>query len=202
LKAIALALTDITTKNDPLCSLQDPVTVFHCLRVPPISIAEYLLRIGVYSNCSPESYIIAMVYIDRLLTLNCEINLTSLNVHRLVITAVLLAIKGRDDTYYSNAYYASIGGVSTAQINRLELTFLEMMRFELFVSNAAYFSYRDRLLWYLNHHDRPGSSMDPKICVDPPLAKSTGRVIDCPVIMVPSPVVASAPFYSSPVTVS
>lgn len=53
-----------------------------------------------------------------------RVALTFRNVHRLTITAVMLAAKIRDDTYYSNAYYASIGGVTNAEINMLELELL------------------------------------------------------------------------------
>ena len=40
--------------------------------------------------------------------------MTSLTVHRLLITAVMLAAKLMDDKYYNNAYYAKIGGVAIA----------------------------------------------------------------------------------------
>lgn len=36
------------------------------------------------------------------------LQLSSLNVHRLAITAILLAVKLMDDNYYNNTYYAKV----------------------------------------------------------------------------------------------
>lgn len=52
---------------------------------------------------------LALVYIDRLIARN-HLALTSLNVHRIIITAVMLAAKFFDDQYYNNAYYAKVRG--------------------------------------------------------------------------------------------
>ena len=61
---------------------------------------------------------------------------TSLTVHRLVITAVMLAAKLMDDKYYNNAYYARIGGVTTGELNHMELEMLRMLGYRTFVSSS------------------------------------------------------------------
>ena len=61
---------------------------------------------------------------------------TSLTVHRLVITAVMLAAKFMDDKYYNNAYYAKIGGVTTSELNHMELEMLRMLDYRTFVSSS------------------------------------------------------------------
>lgn len=65
-----------------------------------------------------------------------EMAVTSLTVHRLVITAVMLAAKLMDDKYYSNAFYAKIGGVSTSDLNHMELEMLRMLDYRTFVSSS------------------------------------------------------------------
>jgi hypothetical protein len=45
----------------------------------------------------------------------------------------MCASKFHDDTYYSNAFFAKIGGVSNREMNRLEIEFLDLITFELFV---------------------------------------------------------------------
>ena len=60
---------------------------------------------------------------------------TSLTVHRLVITAVMLAAKLMDDKYYNNAFYAKIGGVTTSELNHMELEMLRMLDYRTFVSS-------------------------------------------------------------------
>ena len=61
---------------------------------------------------------------------------TSLTVHRLVITAVMLAAKLMDDKYYNNAFYAKIGGITTSELNHMELEMLRMLDYRTFVSSS------------------------------------------------------------------
>lgn len=67
---------------------------------------------------------------------HAEIALTSLTVHRVLITAVMLAAKLMDDKYYNNAFYAKIGGVSTCELNHMELEMLRMLDYRTFVSSS------------------------------------------------------------------
>ena len=39
--------------------------------------------------------------------------MTSRNVHRLMITAVVIATKYYDDFYFKNTFYAKLGGITT-----------------------------------------------------------------------------------------
>jgi hypothetical protein len=110
------------------------VTKFHAMKAPGIAIQQYLeryvtihrcrlnkfdicsdthfqlfpfYRVLKYASCSNECFILALIYIDRLIQRN-NFLLTELNVHRVVITAILLAAKFFDDAYYNNAYYAKL----------------------------------------------------------------------------------------------
>lgn len=77
---------------------KDVVTVFHGLRAPTLSVPKYIDRIFKYSGCSPSCFVVAQIYVDRFLQ-RTEVNLTSLNVHRLLITSIMLAAKFMDDAY-------------------------------------------------------------------------------------------------------
>lgn len=87
---------------------------------------------------------LALIYIDRLIQRN-NFLLTELNVHRVVITSVLLAAKFFDDAYYNNAYYAKVGGVLTSEMNGLEVDFLFRINFSLHVSSDVFEKYRVEL---------------------------------------------------------
>ena len=82
----------------------------------------------------------ALVYIDRLIAKG-GLELTSMNVHRVLITAVLLAAKFFDDQYYNNAYFAKVGGVPCNEINTLELEMLFYIGFSLHVPTEVYEKY-------------------------------------------------------------
>ncbi|KAI1318308.1 hypothetical protein EDD11_006821 [Mortierella claussenii] len=57
--------------------------------------------------------------------------INSFNIHRLLITCLMVAAKFTSDLFYSNARYAKVGGLSLLELNQLELEFLFTTRFEL-----------------------------------------------------------------------
>lgn len=120
------------------------VTIFHGLRAPTISIQQYIDRIFKYGACSPSCFVIAHIYMDRFLQ-KTDGHLTSLNVHRLLITSVMVAAKFIDDAFFNNAYYARVGGVSTAEMNRMELKFLFSLDFRLQVNVETFHKFCSQL---------------------------------------------------------
>lgn len=77
-------------------NITDNVAVFHGLRAPTISIQHYIDRIFKYGGCSPSCFLVAYIYVDRFIQ-QTDMLLTSLNVHRLLITGVMVAAKFIDD---------------------------------------------------------------------------------------------------------
>ncbi|GAY40692.1 hypothetical protein CUMW_053930 [Citrus unshiu] len=120
------------------------VTIFHGLRAPTISIQQYIDRIFKYGACSPSCFVIAHIYMDRFLQ-KTDGHLTSLNVHRLLITSVMVAAKFIDDAFFNNAYYARVGGVSTAEMNRMEVKFLFSLDFRLQVNVETFHKFCSQL---------------------------------------------------------
>mmetsp|Transcript_28249 Transcript_28249/g.43112 ORF Transcript_28249/g.43112 Transcript_28249/m.43112 type:complete len:340 (+) Transcript_28249:349-1368(+) len=145
-RVLSAVLDRLVCANAPL-ALADPgqVTKFHALKAPGIGIHQYLERIHKYASCSNECFILALIYIDRLIQRN-NFLLTELNVHRVVITAILLGAKFFDDAYYNNAYYAKVGGVLVCEMNGLEVDFLFRINFSLHVTPEVFRKYREELL--------------------------------------------------------
>lgn len=112
-------------------------TPFHGVYAPEISLAQYLERIFTYANCSFSCFVLAYVYIHRFIELNPHVPIASTCVHRLLITSVLLAAKFLDDVYYSNAFYANVGGITTAELNMLEIELLKRLDYRLHVHPEA-----------------------------------------------------------------
>lgn len=75
---------------------KDVITIFHGTRAPSLSIQQYIDRIFRYSNCSPSCFVIAHIYLDRFIH-RTNLCLNSLNIHRLLITSVMVAAKFMDD---------------------------------------------------------------------------------------------------------
>ncbi|XP_023534097.1 cyclin-U1-1-like [Cucurbita pepo subsp. pepo] len=114
---------------------------FHGVRAPAISILKYLERIYKYTNCSPSCLVVGFVYIDRLIHRHPNSLVISLNVHRLLVTSVMVASKILDDVHYNNAFYARVGGVNKVELNKLELELLFLLDFGVTVSSRAFETY-------------------------------------------------------------
>jgi len=140
---ISKLLTDLVARNDQLPLAPTQVTPFHSSKPPTISVKSYLEdRILKYAGCSEETFILALIYMDQVVQFNPDFVISSLNVHRLLITSIMLASKFFDDVYYNNAYYARVGGISNIEVNSLEMEMLRMISFSLFVQPEQYERYR------------------------------------------------------------
>jgi hypothetical protein len=62
-------------------------------------------------------FVLALILIDRIQESNEEFYMTHRNVHRLIITAVVVATKFYDDFYFNNKFYARLGGIALALLN-------------------------------------------------------------------------------------
>lgn len=104
-----------------------------------------------YFNCSAECYLLSLIYINRIIRLNRFI-INTYSVHRLILTSfafvffalmrsMMIAAKYFDDVYYTNTFYAEVGGITVNEINNLEVDFLCRIGFNLFVSTEEFRQY-------------------------------------------------------------
>lgn len=71
--------------------------VFDSSERPDMTIQSYLERISRYTRAGPSVFVIAYVYIDRFCQANPGFRINSRNVHRLLITTMLVASKYVED---------------------------------------------------------------------------------------------------------
>mmetsp|Transcript_10763 Transcript_10763/g.9694 ORF Transcript_10763/g.9694 Transcript_10763/m.9694 type:complete len:368 (-) Transcript_10763:389-1492(-) len=129
------------------------ITKFHSLYAPDVSLEQYLQRIKKYANCSISCFVIALIYIDRLIAKQ-GLAISRLNVHRLLITSVMIAIKFHEDDYYKNTFYAKLGGLSLepviggggSEINILERELLSYLEFHCMVDTPVFNRYMRELI--------------------------------------------------------
>lgn len=84
-------------------------------------------RLIVHATLSQPLLLSMVYYIDRLCALYPAFTITSLTVHRFLITAATVAAKGLSDSFWTNHTYARVGGVSTKELAMLELDFLSRL---------------------------------------------------------------------------
>ncbi|KAL0397733.1 UNVERIFIED_CONTAM: Cyclin-U2-1 [Sesamum calycinum] len=115
--------------------------VFDCNETPDMTIQSYLERIFRYTRAGPSVYVVAYAYIDRFCQFYPEFRIGARNVHRLLITTIMVASKYVEDMNYRNSYFARVGGLTTNELNKLEVEFLFLMKFKLHVNVSVYESY-------------------------------------------------------------
>lgn len=114
---------------------------FRRKHAPSISLKDYVLRICNYVVAiEPAMLLTILSYAHLLDPQRCEekpsnkiipLCIDSHTVHRFVITGLTLSSKAIGDQYYSNAFYAKVGGVSTKELNCLELELAMMLDWKL-----------------------------------------------------------------------
>ncbi len=118
---------------------------FFNLHRQPFSMSFYVQRLVTYCDCSAACFITALIYIDRVHVACRVLSLTERNGHRLLSTALLIAIKYLDDEHCSNEYYASVFGIGIAEMNSLELSFLNIIEWRLHIEPSVYDLYENPL---------------------------------------------------------
>jgi len=68
-----------------------------------------------------------------------------LNVHRLVLTAIMIASKFIEDKYYSNQYWSRVGGITNDELNALEREMLFTLSFKLSLTRPEFLSLESHL---------------------------------------------------------
>lgn len=85
----------------------------------------------------------ALVLVDRLLTLTQAtagepFRLSCRNVHRLMLTTMMIASKFQEDSPLNNRFWAKVGGVALAALNACELAVCMSLQFGLRVSSVDF----------------------------------------------------------------
>jgi len=115
------------------CKMSPSPNPFDALSEPKITIPCYFERIRQYSQATPETILCAVVLIRRIAK-HTGLVVTNLNVHRLLVTAIMVFAKFYDDEIDSNARWARIAGVKKVEMNNLEVEFLNRCQFDLRVT--------------------------------------------------------------------
>ena len=111
-------------------------------KIPSISIYDFLERLVKYSKIEKSTLILILIYIDKFCDMN-NVNLTFYNIHKLILSSLVIAAKYNEDKYLSNEFYAKIGGITKKEIDILEYQFLTLINFSLYINDEIYHKYDD-----------------------------------------------------------
>ncbi|KAJ2716915.1 cyclin-like protein interacting with PHO85 [Coemansia spiralis] len=91
--------------------LGDDITPFHSRAVPGISVHEYLERVAKFVYLENDTLLAVLVYLDRVVRAQRHrpaLVPSPFNIHRLVITAIVIAHKFSSDVFFNNARYSKV----------------------------------------------------------------------------------------------
>ncbi|KAF0892479.1 hypothetical protein E2562_016787 [Oryza meyeriana var. granulata] len=155
LDMVVRAVQRLVARNDAVVALSGGreeegigMAAFEAARgapAPRIGVAQYLERVHRYAGLEPECYVVAYAYVDMATHRRPAAAVASRNVHRLLLACLLVASKVLDDFHHNNAFFARVGGVSNAEMNKLELELLAVLDFEVMLSHRVYELYRAHL---------------------------------------------------------
>ncbi|KAJ2522534.1 cyclin-like protein interacting with PHO85 [Coemansia sp. RSA 1939] len=122
-----------------LGTITTDITPFHSRTIPSISAHDYLYRVSKYVGLENDSVLAVLVYLDRIT--RSQIHRPSLaispyNIHRLILSAIVVAHKFNSDIFLNNVRYSKVGGIPLAELNQLELELLFMIKFDLKVDSV------------------------------------------------------------------
>ncbi|KAJ5189738.1 hypothetical protein N7491_008217 [Penicillium cf. griseofulvum] len=121
---ISSMLMELIRFNDKIPLHQGRLTRFHSRSPPRISVQDYLQRLTTHATLSPPILLSMVYYIDRLCALYPAFTVSSLTIHRFLITSATVASKGLSDSFWTNKTYARVGGIGMTELAMLELDFL------------------------------------------------------------------------------
>jgi len=154
IKTISNIITEIVEENkfinfsNETLEIQKKLSFFS--KIPAsVTISKYVERIIKYTHIEESTFILALIYIDRICEFN-DIILTDGNIHRILFSSIIMAIKINEDDYYSNNYYSKVGGISVKELNTLEYDYVRLIRYNLFVNQDIYEKYKIFISCYKN----------------------------------------------------
>ncbi|KAL2066196.1 hypothetical protein VTL71DRAFT_2267 [Oculimacula yallundae] len=143
---IANMIQELIETNDRLPLRSGVLTRFHSRTPPGISVLDYLQRLAKHATLTPPLLLSMVYYIDRLCLLYPAFTVTTLTVHRFLITAATVAAKGLSDSFWNNSTYARVGGIKIAELGLLELDFLYRVDWKIVPNPEALVDYYNGLV--------------------------------------------------------
>eukprot|EP01063_Lacrimia_lanifica_P025156 TRINITY_DN3292_c0_g2_i1.p1 TRINITY_DN3292_c0_g2~~TRINITY_DN3292_c0_g2_i1.p1 ORF type:complete len:350 (+),score=50.11 TRINITY_DN3292_c0_g2_i1:102-1151(+) len=141
---IAQMLARECARNEGADVPKEQMALFESDMLSKIHVSDFLIRMCKYERCSPPVFVLMAVYLDRFRAAT-DIVVTQNNVHKLMLTASMVAAKYHDDHIFTNEHYAGIGCLTVQEINALEAIYLEKIEWSCFVHSKLFEAYKKQL---------------------------------------------------------
>lgn len=143
-KTISNLLTSICTENGTR-KQNNPLLEPFIVAKTNTTIKTYLSHLAKYCQFEPPTLIAMLILIDRLCKTH-SFRLNFSNVHKIILSSLVISIKFNEDEYFDNKFYAEVGGVTLNELNDLEYYFLKLIDFKVYIEEAEYCRYYKNLI--------------------------------------------------------
>jgi len=118
------------------------------LELSPAQMSAFITHIFWYFECSSPCLVLAAIFLDRAAARDAAFELSALNCRRLLLTALVLALKFHDDDYcpYPNSFYAEMGDVTTEELKAMEKHLCKHLDWQFYVGPEEYQRYHQLLI--------------------------------------------------------
>ena len=115
-------------------------TSFDLKKIPMISIQDYIYHIVKYTQIDDNTLIKALIYLDIFNRKNKYL-ISYFNVHKLILVAIVLAVKCNEGCCFTNKFYSKIGGISVKELKNLEIKFCKYINYRLYIQKELFEKY-------------------------------------------------------------
>jgi hypothetical protein len=146
INTLSYLLNDICKEND-ISHLNDNERIIPFLtkrNKQSLTIKKYLENLVKVTQIESSTLIAMLIYIDRL----CEINnfvVNSLNVYRIIFSSFVIAIKYNEEKDFNNEFFSKLAGMSLTEMNLLELIYLNLIDYKLYISDEDFLNYYENI---------------------------------------------------------
>ena len=131
--------------NDKNVASNIKIKYFMLKKIPSISIKDFLFRLTKYSKICESTLVMILIYVDRMCH-KYNFKITYYNIYKLMLAAMVVAIKYNEDEFYTLDFYGKLGGISKFEMNILEYEFACMINFKLYITEELFYKYYELLV--------------------------------------------------------
>ena len=88
--------------------------------------------------------VLIMMYIDKIIA-NGKFILCEKNINKLFYTCLMITQKYYEDNSFNNKAYANLVGINCEELLKMEMEFMNMINFELFIKGEEFEKYKQKI---------------------------------------------------------
>jgi len=143
LRLITLTLDRICNTNREL--RDDCPTPFDAVAIPAMPLVAYVARLRRYTKLDFVCFLVALTYMDQLCQQDGAFCPTLHNIHRLLVTSLLVASKAAGERRHDNKFMSMCGGITAGELSKLEVELCCRLGWALLPSMTQLHKLRDAL---------------------------------------------------------